>query len=98
MFRCWIIVRTTLEVTFDSTISKIDWKIDYTGNVTGFESTSGSGTTIPSMQLRTSGSVVDTLILKVTPYDKAGVAGAPFNYNYYVYPDFSKKKVNFTHP
>ena len=90
--------RTTLEATFDSTISKIDWKIDYTGNVTGFESTSGSGTTIPSMQLRTSGSVVDTLTLKVTPYDKAGVAGAPFNYNYYVYPDFSKKKVNFTHP
>ena len=90
--------RTSLEATFDSTISKIDWKIDYTGNVTGFESTSGSGTTIPSMQLRTSGSIVDTLVLKVTPYDKAGVAGAPFNYSYYVYPDFSKKKVTFARP
>ncbi|MEE1083705.1 MAG: choice-of-anchor Q domain-containing protein [Paludibacteraceae bacterium] len=90
--------RISEEATFDSTISKIDWKIDYVGNVTGFENTSGSGTTIPSMQLRTSGSIVDTLVLKVTPYDKAGVAGAPFNYSYYVYPDFSKKKVTFARP
>ncbi|MEE1258974.1 MAG: choice-of-anchor Q domain-containing protein [Paludibacteraceae bacterium] len=89
---------TSLEATFDSTISKIDWKIDYVGNVTGFETTSGTGTTIPSMQLRTSGSNIDTLTLKVTPYDKSGVAGVPFNYNYYVYPDFSKKKVNFARP
>ena len=89
---------TSLEATFDSTISKIDWKIDYAGNVTGFETTSGTGTTIPSMQLRTSGSNIDTLTLKVTPYDKSGVAGAPFNYNYFVYPDFSKKKVNFARP
>ena len=88
----------SLEATFDSTISKIDWKIDYAGNVTGFETTSGTGTTIPSMQLRTSGSNIDTLTLKVTPYDKSGVAGVPFNYNYFVYPDFSKKKVNFSRP
>ncbi|MDO4525230.1 MAG: choice-of-anchor Q domain-containing protein [Bacteroidales bacterium] len=89
---------TSLEATFDSTISKIDWKIDYAGNVTGFETTSGTGTTIPSMQLRTSGSNIDTLTLKVTPYDKSGVAGVPFNYNYFVFPDFSKKKVNFARP
>ncbi len=90
--------RTSLEATFDSTISKIDWKIDYAGNVTGYETTSGTGASIPSMRLRTSGSNVDTLTLKVTPYGKDSVAGTPFNYNYYVYPDFTKKKVTFARP
>ena len=90
--------RTSLEATFDSTISKIDWKIDNAGKVVGYETTSGSGTTIPSMQLSTSRSDIDTLTLKVTPYDKSGVAGVPFNYNYYVYPDFSKKKITFSSP
>ncbi|GEM_PF-1745402 len=90
--------RYSLEATFDSTISKIDWEIIYAGNVSGFENISGSGTTIPAMQLRTSGSDIDTLILKVTPYNKAGVAGNPFNYKYFVYPDFSKKVVAITQP
>ena len=90
--------RYSQEATFDSTIAKIDWEIIYAGNVSGFENVSGSGTSIPSMRLRTSGSVIDTLILKVTPYDKAGVAGNPFNYRYFVYPDFSKKVVAITQP
>ena len=90
--------RTSLEATFDSTISKIDWEIIYSGKVKGYEKTSGSGVTIPSMQLITSKSDIDTLTLKITPYDKAGVAGTPFNYNYFVYPDFSKKKVTFSSP
>ena len=88
----------SLEATFDSTITTIAWEIARAGNVTGYESTSGSGTSIPSMQLRTSGDNIDTMILLVTPYDKAGVAGAPFNYNYYVYPDLSEKKVTFASP
>ncbi|MBQ0157377.1 MAG: hypothetical protein KBT22_12535, partial [Bacteroidales bacterium] len=89
---------TSLEATFDSTISKIDWIIEYAGHVTGFEETSGTGLTIPAMQLNTSKIDVDTLTLKVTPYDNDGVAGTVFNYNYFVYPDFSKKKVTFARP
>ena len=88
----------SLEATFDSTIATITWEIARAGNVTGYESTSGSGTSIPSMKLRTSGDNIDTMILMVTPYDKAGVASAPFNYNYYVYPDLSEKKVTFASP
>ena len=90
--------RYSLEATFDSTISKIDWKISSVGDVSGFEVASGTGTTIPAMQLRTSKNTVDTLVVKVTPYDKKGVAGNPFDYKYFVYPDFSKKKVTFSQP
>ncbi|MBO7628114.1 MAG: hypothetical protein J6S93_11230, partial [Paludibacteraceae bacterium] len=90
--------RTSLEATFDSTISKIDWEIIHSGKIVGYDITSGSGTTIPAMQLSTTKSDIDTLTLKVTPYGKNSVAGVPFNYNYYVYPDFSKKKVTFASP
>ena len=90
--------RYSLEASFDSTISKIDWKISNAGGVSGFEVASGSGKTIPAMQLHTSKSTVDTLVVKVTPYDKNGVAGNPFDYKYFVYPDFSKKKVTFSQP
>ncbi len=88
----------SIEATFDSTISKIDWQIVDKGNVSGFTKTSGSGVSIPSMQLKTTKKDIDILSLKVTPYDADGVAGVPFSYNYYVYPDLSKQTISFNYP
>lgn len=88
----------TEEAVFDSTIHTIEWKIVNKGNVVGYDSISGEGSTIPSMYLRTSKTDIDTLTLLVTPYDKSGASLIPFNYNYYVYPDFSDKKVTFIRP
>lgn len=90
--------RYSLEATFDSTISKIAWSVARAGKVSGFESNAGSGTAIPSMRLHTTKDDIDTLTLNVTPYDKAGVAGSPFVYNYFVYPDFSAEKIVFSLP
>jgi hypothetical protein len=90
--------KTTLEATFDSTISKIDWEIVDASDVTGFEHTSGSGSVIPAMRLRTASDNVDTLTLKVTPYNVAGEEGVPFDYKYLVYPDLSELKILFLRP
>ena len=90
--------KNTFEVKFDTTISTLDWNITNKGQVEGFDSTSGNGSCIPTMRLRTSKNIIDTLTLKVTPYDKDSVGGMPFSYNYYVYPDFSKNKVTFIQP
>ena len=90
--------KTTLEATFDSTISKIDWEIVDASSVTGFEQTSGSGAVIPAMRLRTAGGNVDTLTLKVTPYNVAGAEGVPFDYKYLVYPNLSELKLSFLCP
>lgn len=90
--------RKSSEAVFDSTIYRIEWKIASTGKVVGYDSISGSGSSIPSMTLSTSKNDIDTLTLLVTPYDKSGNALTPFNYFYYVYPDFSEKKVTFKRP
>lgn len=90
--------KNTFEVTFDSTISKIDWEITSAGKINGYDKTSGSGSSIPSMKLYTTNSETDVLTMKVTPYDKDSVAGIPFSYNFYVYPDFSDLKVTFKTP
>lgn len=90
--------QNSLEATFDSTISKIDWIITNAGKVSGYKSKLGSGSTIPSMTLYTSKNDIDTLTIKVTPYDKDSVAGVPFNYYYIVYPDMSEIKMTFVEP